>query len=183
MVLGSGQHPGGPVDASDFKAYVFPLLFLKRISDVCDEERDLALAESGGDQEYAQLPEQHRFQIPEGCHWQDLRMRAENIGQAIAHAMRGIETASPSSLYAIFGDAQWTNKERLSDRLLAELIDHFSRVDLSNAVVPNDLLGDAYEYLIKKFAVQPILDAYPAFVPDEEGRWHLGVPARLPGYA
>jgi type I restriction enzyme M protein len=142
----------GPVDASDFKAYIFPLLFLKRISDVYDEERDLALAESGGDQEYALLPEQHRFQIPEGCHWQDLRTRAENIGQAIAHAMRGIETANPSSLYGIFGDVQWTNKERLSDRLLADLIDHFSRMDLSNAAVPNDLLGDAYEYLIKKFA-------------------------------
>lgn len=62
----------GPVDASDFKAYVFPLLFLKRISDVFDEERAAALEESGGDQEYANLPEQHRFQIPDGCHWADL---------------------------------------------------------------------------------------------------------------
>jgi type I restriction enzyme M protein len=63
----------GPVDASDFKAYVFPLLFLKRISDVYDEERAQALAESGGDEEYADLPEQHRFQVPDGCHWSDLR--------------------------------------------------------------------------------------------------------------
>ena len=142
----------GPVDASDFKAYIFPLLFLKRISDVYDEERSVALEESGGDQEYALLPEFHRFQIPEGCHWQDLRTRADNIGQAIAHAMREIETANPSTLYGIFGDVQWTNRERLSDRLLADLIDHFSRMDLSNAAVPNDILGDAYEYLIKKFA-------------------------------
>ncbi len=142
----------GPVDASDFKAYIFPLLFLKRISDVYDEERAAALEESGGDQEYALLPELHRFQIPEGCHWQDLRARAENIGQAIVHAMREIETANPGALYGIFGDVQWTNRERLSDRLLADLIDHFSRMDLSNAAVPNDILGDAYEYLIKKFA-------------------------------
>lgn len=142
----------GPVDASDFKAYIFPLLFLKRISDVYDEERQAALDESGGDEEYASLPEQHRFQIPESCHWRDLRERTENIGQAISRAMREIETSNPNTLYGIFGDVQWTNKERLSDRLLADLIDHFSRMNLANAAVPNDVLGDAYEYLIKKFA-------------------------------
>lgn len=142
----------GPVDASDFKAYVFPLLFLKRISDVYDEERAAALEESGGDQEYADLPEQHRFQIPEGAHWDDLRARSANVGQAIQRAMREIEKANPTTLYGIFGDVQWTNKARLSDELLVDLIDHFSRLLLRNADVPNDVLGDAYEYLIKKFA-------------------------------
>lgn len=142
----------GPVDASDFKAYVFPLLFLKRISDVYDEERSIALAESGGDEEYADLPEQHRFQLPDGSHWDDLRKRASNVGQAIQRAMREIEKANPNTLYGIFGDVQWSNKERLSDELLVDLIDHFSQLDLSNQAVPNDVLGDAYEYLIKKFA-------------------------------
>ncbi len=142
----------GPVDASDFKAYVFPLLFLKRISDVFDEERTIALEESGGDEEYALLPEQHRFQIPEGCHWSDLRSRATNVGAAITAAMRGIEQANPDTLYGIFGDVQWTNKDRLSDELLVDLVDHFSGMDLSNESVPNDVLGDAYEYLVKKFA-------------------------------
>ncbi|MEX0663322.1 MAG: class I SAM-dependent DNA methyltransferase [Acidimicrobiia bacterium] len=142
----------GPVDASDFKAYVFPLLFLKRISDAYDEERAQALEESGGDQEYADLPEQHRFQIPEGSHWTDLRARHTNVGQAIQRAMREVEKANPSTLYGIFGDVQWTNKARLSDELLVDLVDHFSRVDLRNAAIPNDVLGDAYEYLIKKFA-------------------------------
>ena len=142
----------GPVDASDFKAYVFPLLFLKRISDVYDEERAVALAESGGDEEYADLPEQHRFQIPDDSHWDDLRKRTTNVGQAIQRAMREIEKANPNSLYGIFGDVQWSNKERLSDELLVDLIDHFSQLDLSNRAVPNDVLGDAYEYLIKKFA-------------------------------
>lgn len=142
----------GPVDASDFKAYVFPLLFLKRISDVFDEERAAALEESGGDQEYANLPEQHRFQIPDGCHWSDLRSRSTNVGQAIQRAMREIEKANPKTLYGIFGDVQWTNKARLSDELLVDLVDHFSQLDLRNAAVPNDVLGDAYEYLIKKFA-------------------------------
>jgi type I restriction enzyme M protein len=66
--------------------------------------------------------------------------------------MRGIEQANPDTLYGIFGDVQWTNKDRLSDELLVDLVDHFSGMDLSNESVPNDVLGDAYEYLVKKFA-------------------------------
>ena len=142
----------GPVDASDFKAYVFPLLFLKRISDVYDEERQQALDESGGDEDYANLPEQHRFSIPEKCHWDDIRSRATNVGKAIQFAIRGIEQANPKTLYGIFGDVQWTNKDRLPDSLLVNLVDHFSQMNLGNSAVPNDVLGDAYEYLIKKFA-------------------------------
>lgn len=81
----------GPVDAADFKTYIFPLLFFKRISDVYDEELAQALADSGGDAEYARFPENHRFQIPEGCHWNDVRARTTNVGQAIQHALREIE--------------------------------------------------------------------------------------------
>src|SRR6266496_2980932 len=84
----------GPVDAADFKTYIFPLLFFKRISDVYDEEIATALAESGGDQEYALFPENHRFQIPEGCHWRDIRALTTNIGQALQYAMREIEKAN-----------------------------------------------------------------------------------------
>jgi type I restriction enzyme M protein len=142
----------GPVDASDFKAYIFPILFLKRISDVYDEERLTALNESGGDADYAELPEQHRFQVPSGCHWTDLQKKSTNVGQAIQRSMREIEKANPNTLYGIFGDVQWTNKERLPDSLLVKLVDHFSGMSLSNALVPNDVLGNAYEYLIKKFA-------------------------------
>ena len=142
----------GPVDASDFKAYIFPLLFLKRISDVYNEERVDALAESGGDTEYAELPEQHRFQVQVGCHWTDLQKKSTNVGQAIQRSMREIEKANPNTLYGIFGDVQWTNKDRLPDALLVKLIDHFSGMSLANALVPSDVLGNAYEYLIKKFA-------------------------------
>ncbi len=142
----------GPVDAADFKTYIFPLLFFKRISDVYDEEIAVALKESGGDQEYATFPENHRFQIPENCHWRDIRTQTTNIGQALQHAMREIEKANQRTLYGIFGDAPWTNKERLSDALLGDLIDHFSRLPLSNSDVDSDVLGQAYEYLIKKFA-------------------------------
>jgi type I restriction enzyme M protein len=142
----------GPVDASDFKVYIFPLLFFKRISDVYDEEYRQALEESDGDVEYAQLPEFHRFEIPEDCHWRNVREKTQNIGQAIEKALRGIEQANQAFLYGIFGDAQWSNKNKLSDRLLTDLVEHFSQYTLSNERVDPDLLGQAYEYLIKHFA-------------------------------
>lgn len=81
----------GPVDASDFKVYIFPLLFFKRISDVYDEEYRNALKESDGDQDYALLPEFHRFEIPLNCHWKDVRETTENVGKAIEKALRKIE--------------------------------------------------------------------------------------------
>ncbi|MDT0552120.1 type I restriction-modification system subunit M [Urechidicola vernalis] len=142
----------GPVDASDFKVYIFPLLFFKRISDVYDEEYRNALDESDGDEEYATLPEFHRFEIPEDCHWKDVRETTTNVGLAIETALRGIEQANQEFLYGIFGDAQWSNKNKLSDRLLIDLIEHFSQYDLCNSNVDSDLLGNSYEYLIKHFA-------------------------------
>ena len=142
----------GPVDAADFKTYVFPLLFFKRISDVHEEEYQAALEEAGGDEEYAQFPQNYRFQIPEGCRWSDVRAVAANVGQALQKAMRGIEKANPETLYGIFGDAAWTNKDRLSDSLLRDLIEHFSRITLTNQAAQADVLGQSYEYLIKKFA-------------------------------
>jgi type I restriction enzyme M protein len=142
----------GPVDASDFKVYIFPLLFFKRLSDVYDEEYRQALDESGGDEDYAALPEFHRFEIPKGCHWNNVRDNTVNVGQAIEKALRGIEQANQSLLYGIFGDAQWSNKNKLSDRLLNDLIEHFSQYTLSNSLVEPDILGQAYEYLIKHFA-------------------------------
>lgn len=142
----------GPVDASDFKVYIFPLLFFKRISDVYDEEFQFALEESDGDMDYASLPEFHRFIIPEGCHWKEVRETTSNIGLAIEQALRGIEQNNQEYLYGIFGDAQWSNKNKLSDRLLIDLIEHFSQYNLSNSNVEADMLGNAYEYLIKHFA-------------------------------
>ena len=142
----------GPVDAADFKTYVFPLLFFKRISDVHDEEYQAALAEAGGDEEYARFPQNYRFQVPADCHWQDVRAVTSSVGQALQKAMRGIEKANPETLYGIFGDAQWTNKDRLSDALLKDLMEHFSAINLGNQAAQADILGQSYEYLIKKFA-------------------------------
>jgi type I restriction enzyme M protein len=119
---------------------------------VYDEEFRNAFEESEGDKEYANLPEFHRFIIPEGCHWKNVRETTSNVGLAIEKALRGIEQANQQFLYGIFGDAQWSNKNKLSDRLLIDLIEHFSQYDLSNSNVDSDLLGNSYEYLIKHFA-------------------------------
>ena len=114
----------GHIDAGDYKQFIFPLLFFKRLCDVYDEEVSQALKESGGDKGYAILPEQHRFQIPANAHWKAVRAKVTNVGKAIQDALRAIEKTNPDSLYGVFGDAQWTNKERLSDELLINLIEH-----------------------------------------------------------
>lgn len=142
----------GTIDAGDYKQYIFPLLFFKRISDVYDEEFENALAESDGDLEYAAFAENHHFQIPEGAHWKDVRETTVNVGLALQNAMRAIEKANPDTLEGIFGDASWTNKDRLSDAMLTNLIEHFSQHKLNLSNVPDDKLGNAYEYLIKEFA-------------------------------
>ncbi|MBB1486522.1 type I restriction-modification system subunit M [Oceanospirillum sediminis] len=140
----------GPIDASDYKTYIFPILFFKRICDVYDEELKEAL-EQVGDEEIARQDMFHRIQIPEGCHWDKVRNKPSDIGQALKNAFRGIELANPK-LHGIFGDAGWTNKERLPDELLITLLDHFHQVNLGVASVRDDDMGRAYEYLIKRFA-------------------------------
>ncbi|MEN6341114.1 MAG: class I SAM-dependent DNA methyltransferase [Methanospirillum sp.] len=142
----------GTIDAGDYKQFIFPLLFYKRLCDVHDEETATALAESGGDTYFAAFPENHRFQIPPEAHWGAIRGVAKDVGSALQAALRAIETANPEQLYGIFGDAQWTNRDRLSDALLRDLVEHFSSLELSIANLPEDELGNGYEYLIKKFA-------------------------------
>lgn len=138
---------GSPVDRTDWKSFILPLLFFKRICDVWDEEHAAMLAKYGDD-----YPDEHRFQVPEGCHWRDVRGAPRNVGTALANAMRGVEAANQAHLYGVFGDAPWTNKERLPDELLKDLIEHFSSLTLGNTCVASDVMGDAYEYLIKQFA-------------------------------
>ncbi len=142
----------GVIDAGDYKQFIFPLLFFKRLCDAFDEELETALAESGGDLDYAYFAENHRFQIPRGAHWHAVRQTTSNVGRGIQAAFRQIEKANGARLAGIFGDAQWTNKERLSDATLRDLMEHFATLTLSMKNVPEDELGQAYEYLIKKFA-------------------------------
>jgi type I restriction enzyme M protein len=149
---GAATQLRGTIDAGDYKQYIFPLLFFKRICDVYDEEFEKALEESDGDMEYAGFAENHHFQIPKGSHWNDVRETTTNVGLALQNAMREIEKANPDTLYGIFGDASWTNKNRLSDEILTNLVEHYSQHKLNLKNVPDDQLGNAYEYLIKEFA-------------------------------
>lgn len=142
----------GTIDAGDYKQFIFPLLFYKRVCDVFDEETLAALLESSGDADFAAYPENHRFQVPQEAHWTRIRNVSTNVGRVIQAGMRAIETANPDKLYGIFGDAQWTNKDRLSDEMLRDLVEHFSALELSLTNLPEDELGQGYEYLIKKFA-------------------------------
>lgn len=145
----------GPINQDEYKSYVTPILFFKRLSDVYDEETQQALEESGGDAEYASFPENHRFVIPEGCHWQDVRESSKDVGTAIVKAMNGIERANPDTLSGVFSsfdDVTWTDKKKLSDERLKNLIEHMSKIKVGNKNYSADVMGDSYEFLIKKFA-------------------------------
>ena len=145
----------GPINQDEYKSYVTPILFFKRLSDVYDEETAKALEDSGGDEEYAAFPENHSFIIPDGCHWNDVREKSENVGKAIVDAMVGIERSNPDTLFGVFtsfDDASWTDKNKLSDERLKNLVEHMSKIKVGNKNYSSDVMGDSYEYLIKKFA-------------------------------
>ena len=145
----------GPINQDEFKSYITPILFFKRISDVYDEETVQALKETEGDIVLASLPEYHSFVIPKGCHWNDVREKSENVGKAIVDAMAGIEQENPDTLSGVFSsfdDANWTDKTKLDDERLKNLVEHFSKIKVGNNNYSADVMGDAYEFLIKKFA-------------------------------
>ena len=145
----------GPINQDEYKSYVTPILFFKRISDVYDEEYEEAMAFSGGDVEYAEAEDMHSFVIPKGCHWEDVRNVSENVGKAIVRAMTGIEKANPDTLAGVFSsfdDATWTDKKKLTDERLKNLIEHMSLIKVGNKNYSADVMGDSYEFLIKKFA-------------------------------
>lgn len=139
------------IDAGNYKQYVFPLLFFKRLSDVYDEESAKAVEEFG-DPEAADWGENHRFVLPDGARWSDVRNVGRDVGKAIVDAFHAIESANHEKLEGIFGDGAWTNKRRLPDELLKDMIEHLSSKTLSIEDCPEDELGQGYEYLVRRFA-------------------------------
>ena len=151
----------GQIDAAAYKDYIFPLVFFKRICDVRDEEYQ-QYVEEGGD-EYAQMMIQESpIQIPDDAHWNVVFNTTEDIGQALVDAFRQIEVANPGKdidgrkvggLEGIFGDkAIWTNKNKMPDAIIRNLLNSFNKLTLSLAACPADEMGTGYEYLIGKFA-------------------------------
>ena len=140
----------GKIDSSDYKHYIFGLLFFKRLSDVWEEEYEQRLAEYN-DSELAKDPDEHRFNIPEGAFWKDVRKHATNIGEHLNAAFHKIEDAN-LRLQGIFQDVDFNNKERFPDATLELLLQHFDKYRLRRCDVEPDILGNAYEYLIAKFA-------------------------------
>ncbi|MEE9382707.1 MAG: class I SAM-dependent DNA methyltransferase [Nannocystaceae bacterium] len=141
----------GSIDAADFKHYIFGLLFYKRLCNVWQEEYEQRLAEYDGDEEMAADPEEHRFDIPTGHSWEDVRKHSTNIGEHLNMAFHAIEDAN-FRMRGIFQDVDFNNKERFPDAVLERLLQHFEAYRLRNEDVEDDLLGNAYEYLIAKFA-------------------------------
>lgn len=141
----------GLVDASDYKQYIFPLLFFKRLSDVWDGDFSQAYEETS-DKGYATATANDRFTIPTGVHWEDVRNASYDVGRALLDAFQAIEAANPQRLRGVFGNAAWTDKGQMPDETLKNLIEHFSKHKLSLSKVPEDELGNGYEFLIKQFA-------------------------------
>jgi type I restriction enzyme M protein len=140
----------GAIDAADYKHYIFGLLFYKRLSDVWEEEYEERLAEFE-DEELAKDPEEHRFHIPEGCFWSDVKKKTTNIGEALNASFRAIEDSN-KRLKDVFQDVDFNNKKRFPDSTLELLLQHFDKYSLKKKFVAADVLGNAYEYLIAKFA-------------------------------
>jgi type I restriction enzyme M protein len=155
----------GPVDPANLRDFVFPLLFLKRLSDSWDEEQEKAVAKFGKDLDDDTAADFHTFKIPKGCHWSDLRRAAENHGVVIQNIMQRIEEANPTRLAQIFGSAPWADNNKMPAERLERLVDHFSQRDLSPSKVSNDLLGGGYEYLLKRFSDESATSAGQFFTP------------------
>lgn len=140
----------GSIDSGDFKHYIFGLLFYRRLCDVWEEEYERKL-EQYADKELAADPDEHRFHIPEGHFWKDIRKHTTNIGEHLNAAFHAIEDAN-HRLRGVFQDVDFNNKQRFPDATLERLLQHFEKHRFRNADVEADVLGNAYEYLIAQFA-------------------------------
>ncbi|MGI8757480.1 MAG: type I restriction-modification system subunit M [Acidimicrobiales bacterium] len=173
----------GPVDPADFKNFVFPVLFLKWISDTWNLDHTTAVADFGAEVSPEEEADYHRFEMPSGCHWDDLKKISVNVGVELQKILQRLEEANPNTLAGIFGDVAWANKERIPESALLNLIDSFDSLTLNRNVVSNDMLGAAYEYLLRQFAEASGRSAGEFFTPRAVVRLLLRILDPQPGEA
>lgn len=166
----------GTVDAPKFKDYILPLIFLKRLSDVFDDEID-KLAEKFGNPETAlELVEEDqslvRFYIPPDCSWVEIRKLSKDVGQRLTQIVRDVAKANPGLqgvIDIVDFNAAVSGQRIIEDGRLQTLIEILSRHELGLEDVEPDILGRAYEYLLRKFAEGQGQSAGEFFTPKEVG--------------
>lgn len=164
----------GKIDSSDYKKYIFGLLFYKRISDVWDEEYKKVMDEYE-DQTLAGADYNHRFQVPKDCKWEVLTQTSENIGQKLNDIFDKITNVNSPKLDKIFDDLDFANKDRFPNETIQRLVNHFSQYNFGSTYISSDLLGDAYEYLIKQFAADAGKKGGEFYTPREVERIIIGI--------
>jgi type I restriction enzyme M protein len=150
----------GPIDAPRFKNYILPLVFIKRLSDVFDDEL-ARVAEDLGDADLAaDLVEQDhamvRFYMPPIARWGSIRQQATGLGEYLTEAVRAVGRANAAKLGGVLDRIDYNEtaagQRIVDDARLARLVQVLSRQRLGLADVEPDILGRAYEYLLGKFA-------------------------------
>lgn len=164
----------GKIDSSDYKKYIFGLLFYKRMSDVWDEEYNTVMKEYK-DEDIARADYNHRFQVPKDCRWEKVTQQAESIGQRLNDIFDKLTNANSPKLDKIFDDLDFANKDRFPNETLQRLINHFSQYNFGNTYISSDLLGDAYEYLIKEFAADAGKKGGEFYTPREVEKVIMGI--------
>ena len=147
----------GSIDSSDYKSYIFGLLFLKRLSDRFEEEAQKFVADGVSETVAWTDLDEHRFFVPDRARWSTIQKQATNIGETLNKACAALEEQN-SSLEGVLAGIDYNDERKLGDAknrdtVLARLVQHFSQISLRNdRMAEPDLLGRAYEYLIEQFA-------------------------------
>jgi type I restriction enzyme M protein len=162
----------GAVGPERYGNYILPLLFFKRLSDVYVEEYQALLKRFGSEEIAAK--KFHRFLIPEGCLWDDIRKFSQNLGQKLNDALAQIAKSNPL-LEGVINRADFNKQDELPQDRLIRLVEHFSQVKLGNADATPDILGNIYEYLLKKFNEVAPKRAGEFYTPREVVRAMVGV--------